>query len=280
MKSVWAHTLVKNEERYLWYAVTSAINFVDKVLLWDSGSTDGTIGIIKELVKKYPGKIEFKQVTVGSPEDFTKIRQQMLDETESDWFLMVDGDEVWWEDSIKKVIEAINKKGEVVESIVVPMVYPVGDIYHRQEKEAGKYHLAGKAGHYNLRAIKRTIPGLSSSNPHGTWGWTDEAGKMIQDRDLAKIHFVNAPYLHFSLLPRAGERQEDKKVIKRSQKLRHELGISFPKYFFYPEVFFRPKPTLVPSPWAKMSSGFLIRAFFETPFRKIKRRMFSSKVGY
>src|SRR4030042_3759282 len=109
MKSIWAHVLVKNEERYLWYAVASVIDFVDKVLLWDSGSTDGTLGIIAELIKKYPGKIDFKKVKIETPEGFTGVRQQMLEETASDWILVVDGDEVWWEDSVKKVVETINQ---------------------------------------------------------------------------------------------------------------------------------------------------------------------------
>ena len=48
---VWAHTLVKNEERYIWYAVMSVIDWVDKILIWDTGSTDKTVEIIKEIEK-------------------------------------------------------------------------------------------------------------------------------------------------------------------------------------------------------------------------------------
>lgn len=51
---ITVHTLVKNEERYLWFAVTSVIDYVDKMLLWDTGSTDRTIQLIKELKKRYP----------------------------------------------------------------------------------------------------------------------------------------------------------------------------------------------------------------------------------
>ncbi|KKR53922.1 MAG: Glycosyl transferase family 2 [Candidatus Woesebacteria bacterium GW2011_GWD2_40_19] len=69
---VWAHTLVKNEEKWLWYSVTSVIDHVDKLLLWDTGSTDKSIEIEKELEKKYPGKIELKQRKITSPSDFTK----------------------------------------------------------------------------------------------------------------------------------------------------------------------------------------------------------------
>jgi len=277
---IWAHTLVKNEEKYLWYAASSVIKHVDRLLLWDTGSTDGSLRIAKNLKEKFSEKIDLKQVTLGSAEEFPKIRQKMLDMTAADWFLMVDGDEVWWEDSINKIVEAINKKGNEIESIVVPTIYPVGDIYHRQEEAAGKYQLAGKKGHFALRAVNRKIPGLSSSNPHGTWGWTDGEGNMIQDRNPKKIVFVNAPYMHFSLMPRAGKRSEDERVIKRAQKLKYELGGPFPKDFYYPEVFFRRRPDFVPSAWERMDTNFLIRAAIETPFRKIKRRIWQGRVGY
>lgn len=277
---IWAHCLVKNEERYLWYAVTSVLDFVDKVLLWDTGSTDKTVKIAKELFKFFPEKIGFRQVPITKSEDFPGVRNNMLAETDSDWILMLDGDEVWWEDSIKKVVRAINSRGSRAESIVVPMVYPIGDIYHRQEEAAGKYQLAGKKGHIALRGVNKNIPGLSSVNPHGTWGWTDGEGKMIQDRNPGKIVFVDAPYMHFSLMPRAGKKQDDIKVIKRAKKLKYELGGPFPKDYYYPEAFFRPRPAFVPSPWIRMDNNFLLRAALETPLRKIKRRIWQGRVGY
>ena len=99
---IWAHSLVRNEERYLWFAVTSVIDYVYKVLLWDTGSSDNTLNIIRELRKAFPNKIDFKQVREVDKDKFTLMRQKMLDQTKSDWVILVDGDEVWWDDSIKK----------------------------------------------------------------------------------------------------------------------------------------------------------------------------------
>lgn len=126
---IWAHTLVKNEAKWLWFSITSSIDFVDKILLWDTGSTDATLDIIKELQEKYPGKIDFKQRNIGSPEEFTKVRQEMLDATKVDWFIVLDGDEIWWRDSIKKVTDFVQENGDKFESIVVPTVNLVGDIF-------------------------------------------------------------------------------------------------------------------------------------------------------
>lgn len=278
--TVWAQTLVKNEERWLWYAVTSVIDYVDKVLLWDTGSTDGSIKIEKELKKRFPDKIELRERIITSPTDFTKARQEMLDATKSDWFIVLDGDEIWYEDSIKKVTEAINKEGDKLESIVVPTINLVGDIYHRQEEGAGRYKFGSRVGHYNLRAVNRNIPGLHSEGAHGVWGWVDGEGRMIQDRDSEKVRFLDAPYLHTTFLPRGGGRVNDLKVIKRQKKLKYELGETFPLDFYYPESLFGGIPDFVPSPWGGMSKSFKFRAFFETPLRKMKRRIWKGKVGY
>jgi hypothetical protein len=48
---ITAHTLVKNEARFVWYSVMSVIEHVDKILLWDTGSTDGTKEILKKISK-------------------------------------------------------------------------------------------------------------------------------------------------------------------------------------------------------------------------------------
>ena len=278
-KSIWAHTLVKNESRWLWYSVTSVIDHVDKILLWDTGSTDESWKIEKELERRWPEKIVLRTRIQKTAEEFTLVRQEMLDETTSDWFLVLDADEIWWEDSIKKVIAEINKNGDKLESIVVPTINLVGDIFHYQPASTGKYKIAGHVGHYNLRAIKRNIPGLQALGPHGQMGWADGKGVMIQDRDEKKVKLINAPYIHATNLKRAGG-GKDTEVIKRKKKLKHEFGIPFSKDFYYPEAFFRGKPEFVESPWEVMDVSFKVRAFFETPARKLKRMILPDRVGY
>jgi glycosyltransferase involved in cell wall biosynthesis len=279
MKSIWVHSLVKNEARWLWYSVTSVIDHVEKILLWDTGSTDGTLKIIEKLRSKYPGKIDFREYGEVTPETFTKARQEMLEATTSDWFIVLDADEVWWENSIKKVMDTIRKDGDKLESIVVPTVNLVGDIYHQQPVSTGKYKIGGRVGHYNLRAVNRKIPGLQALGPHGKMGWADGERVMIQERSQEKIKFIDAPYLHATNLKRAGE-DKDKDVIKRKKKLKYEFGISLPKDYYYPEAFFEGRPDFIESPWQVMDTSFKVRAFFETPARKLKRMILPDRVGY
>src|SRR3990172_1529850 len=146
----------------------------------------------------------------------------MLDETKADWFLVVDGNEIWWEESIRRVTETIRNEGNSLESIVVPTINVVGDIFHHLPENHGKYRLAGRKGHLALRAINRKIPGLASLNPHGTWGWVDENSEMIQDRNKLKIKFIDAPYIHTTHLPRAGNKEKELDVFKRGKKLKYD----------------------------------------------------------
>lgn len=267
--------MVKNEARWLWYSINSVIDHVDKIMLWDTGSTDDSPKIISELKKRYSDKIIFNQKEINSPSDFTKVRQEMLDETKSDWFMMLDGDEIWYQDSIRSLTSEIKLADPKIESFVVPTINLVGDIYHYQDKSSGRYQFGNLKGHYNLRFIKRSIEGLHSQGVHGVWGWADSDNKMIQDRNTYK--FIDAPYLHATNLERS---QKDLDVIKRSKKLKYEIGLSFPKDYYYPESLFKDKPEIIESPWRVMSSSYKFRALFETPLRKIKRNLIKGKVGY
>lgn len=272
------HMLVKNEARFIWYAISSTINHLDEFLIWDDGSTDGTKEIIQEFLKTKAGKEKIKYKNLPQDTGFREDikRQQMLDDTKADWILMVDGDEIWWEESIGKVVETIKAEGNRIETIVVPTINLVGDLYHYQEEIAGRFELAGRSGHLNLRGINTKIPGLSSFGRDWAWGWVDSDKKLIQDRSRDKIKFINAPYLHASYLPRAGKSEAENLVFRRNFKKKYDLGIGFPNDYFYPEALFRIKPEMVPSPWKTRDNRFFKRAFIETPLRRIKRRIISS----
>lgn len=56
--SVTAHMIVKNEDQFIWYAISSVLPYVDKFIIFDTGSTDKTVEIIRLFKDK---KIVFKQ---------------------------------------------------------------------------------------------------------------------------------------------------------------------------------------------------------------------------
>lgn len=268
-KTIWGNCIVKNEDKYIWFAIKSVIEHLDKLLISDTGSNDKTVEIIKLLINEYPGKIIFEEKGSVDAPGLTKLRQEMLDKTESDWFILVDGDEVWWEESIVGVIDKINHQGDSLYALVNPVINLIGDIYHYQEEEAGEYNILGKKGHFNIRAINRRIPGLHLVNNYPLEGFYDEKDQIIQSFE-EKLEFTDLPILHFSFLKRS---TLDEKDTLHRNKMKTELGINFLKSFKYPQVLYKPYPKEVTDPFNKMSNSYKLKAAIITPFKKIKRRL-------
>lgn len=262
-KNIWTNTIVHNEENFIWFAIMSVVDYVDKVLVWDTGSTDKTVEIIRGIRKIKGDKVDFREIGEVGEKDFPKVRQEMLERSNCDWILVLDGDEIWWENSIKKVLDKIQKEGGKVEGIVVPMIVPVGDIYHLQEEKAGKYNLAGRIGHLSLRAINKKIPGLHVDWPYGKESYLDVNNLPVQERK--NIIFLDAPYLHVTHLKRSSQK-------RRYNKFKYEIGKPASFDFKFPEVFLLPYPKIIPSPWTKISGMTLFKSKLLTPFRQFKRR--------
>lgn len=278
---IWAHTLFRNEERYLWFAVKSVIDYVDKLLLWDTGSEDKSLKIAEELKKIYPEKIDFRKWGKVDINQFTVVRQKMLEQTKSDWFMILDADEVWWDESVRRHIEVLRKEGQYLDSLVSGYFNLVGDIYHYQEERAGKYKIDGKVGHLNIRFVNRKIPALAFSKPHGQLGIFDEKGTLIQDRNSKLRRHLGVSYLHFTNVQRSASIEKDFSVPKRKIKMKYELGRKFPYDFYYPEIFFKKRPGYVSSPWVKRGANYVLKASFQTPLKYLNRIIFQNgKSGY
>ncbi len=135
MSSITAHCLVKNEENFVGYAIKSVINYVDSIIVFDTGSTDKTVEIIQNLAKEYPNKIIFEEKGIADGKRHTELRQEMLARTKTDWFMILDGDEIWTERGIKEALGIIRKNNPTIECIDAPFYICVGDIYHRTIKK-------------------------------------------------------------------------------------------------------------------------------------------------
>jgi hypothetical protein len=272
------HCLVKNEERFIWYALKSTLPFVDKIMVWDTGSTDNTIPIIKSIKSR---KISFKQVGEVDQDSFTLVRQQMLDETPKKytWLMVLDGDEIWSRSSIQKVVDTARTSLET-ESVVVRTHNLVGDIYHRLPESLGQYQLAGKKGHLALRLMNlKKIKGLCLKKPHGQQGYFDSKDRLVQERELEKIKFVDVYYHHATHLQRSANRILDKKVIKRSPKLKCQLGKKIPSQQI-PDIFFQEHPSIVPKVTQKAPLYFWIKACLLTPPKLLKKVLLPVHSGY
>jgi glycosyltransferase involved in cell wall biosynthesis len=93
---VAAGVIVKDEERSIHRCLSSLVDAVDEIIVVDTGSTDGTL----DIVRSFPN---VKIVEFAWCDDFSAARNAGLEQMESDWVLWVDADEYLFPDDIQNV---------------------------------------------------------------------------------------------------------------------------------------------------------------------------------
>ncbi len=270
---ITAHCQVRNEQTWVWYALMSVVDYVDEVKVWDTGSTDRTVDIIHSI---HHPKIKFKKAAPTPNETaLAAVRQEMIQESDGfDWMMILDGDEIWPEDSLIAVRQFLKLHWQEFDCVVTPTLNCVGDVFHISPPHAGRYHLLGRVGHYNIRFINLNIPGLHVANsPDRLLSYYDQNQIQIQDRNPRHITYLDSAYLHMTHLGRSFSRLNDKEVFWRGPKFKFELGLSLPGDFDYPKCFYLPRPQLVPSAWTRRSGWYILNAAWQTPLKLIKRRL-------
>lgn len=81
--------MVKNEQKRIHVSLESALPFVNICVIYDTGSTDKTIDIIKDYCDRYDKPIKIKH---GKFIDFSTSRNVLLDfvDNKADWALLLD----------------------------------------------------------------------------------------------------------------------------------------------------------------------------------------------
>ena len=264
MKSgITAHTVVKNEDRFIWFAINSVLNFVDQLIIYDTGSQDLTVKIIKSISSP---KIIFQQFGNQTADQITFLRQQQLTRTKTSWFLILDGDEVWWQMSIKQIRQTTKTAHKNLWGIITPTINSIGDIFHYQDESAGRYKFGNHTGHLAVRVIRRDIPGIHLKNTYPLEGYYDATNTLVTDY-ANKLIFQQSGYLHLTNLSRS-TLPKDKAI---SRIFKYELGNKFSKHFEYPEVLSKKYPSFVPNPFVKMNQTTYLKAALITPLKKLKR---------
>jgi len=128
MAKITVHCMVRNEP-FVYYAVKSVYDYVDKILIYDTGSNDKyTIKDILQLQDEdTEQKITFKNVLLDYDETPWKVgtcremakqhygqkgtwwaRQRMIDETDTEYFLILDGDEIHFHQTISAIRHCVD----------------------------------------------------------------------------------------------------------------------------------------------------------------------------
>lgn len=210
---ITTHTIVKNEEKYIKYALLSVINFIDRMLVWDTGSSDKTMELIKSIKSK---KIQFKQFSKVNRKKIVFLRNEQIKLTKTAWFLILDGDEIWPNKNLLTLIKSMKKANETTIALVNKTRNCIRDIYHYLPEERGYYHIGPWQGHLNIRAI-RNIKKLKVVGEYPLESFSLR-GIPIQ-KLINRLEFVDTWYLHTTHLKRSNWLDQIK-VIDRLKKFK------------------------------------------------------------
>lgn len=101
MAEITVHCLVRNEERFVRQAILSVLPLAQRVLVYDTGSTDATLDILSSFQSD---RIEIVQKRASSSRELTEYRNEMIERTTTEWFMLVDGDEIYPAHAVQRIV--------------------------------------------------------------------------------------------------------------------------------------------------------------------------------
>lgn len=106
--------IVKNESEVLEKVLSSAVSFVDEIVIVDTGSTDDTV----EIAKKFTDKVYFFEWK----DDFALARNFALSKIESDYWIWLDADDIVPKETAEGIAEYKCNFDGTVDVIMLPYV--------------------------------------------------------------------------------------------------------------------------------------------------------------
>lgn len=257
-----AHMIVKNEDQWIWYAINSVLPYADKLFIFDTGSTDKTVELIRSINSE---KIIFEEKGKVDTKGLVKLRREQLERTTTEWFLIVDGDEIWPSRELAKLIDEAQKAPKDKIALFNRTRNCVGDVFHYIPDNEGEYKIAGIKGNLNTRMIRNTND-LTIVGEYPQETYTNKNG-FIQSQD-EKLIFVDCWYLHTTYLKRSsvdfqktsGSLGRRKLWVKGNKLLNTNL----------PEVFFKERPKNVNNPLSKRNLLYELIVLALIPLKYIK----------
>ncbi len=260
---ITGHCVVKNEDRWIWFALQAVLPFLEKIYIYDTGSEDSTVEVIKSINSS---KIIFEKKGKVDSEKLVKLRQEQIDKTDTDWFLLIDGDEIWPENQIKKLISNVESAPNNISAAFNKVRNCIGDIYHYLPESAGNYQIKGIKGNLNTRLIKKTKDlKVTGTYPLEVYSNTD-GPLQAQDENIL---FCDCWYLHTTFLNRSTLNISKVSGSFGRQRV-WEKGLKIAKNDL-PEVLFLKFPNMIENPLKARGMMYEINASLTTPFLKIKR---------
>ena len=173
--------IVKNEEKFLPKCLDSVKDYVDEIVIVDTGSTDGTV----DIARKYTNKLYFHPWEGH----FSKHRNQSIEYATKDWIFILDADETFLTECGKTLRESI-------QDVSIDSVYVVV----RNAFDGG----AGEAVHNSIRIFRN----------NGKIRYEGRVHNRIVGTEASKIYPITVLHEGYNLTP-----EESRKKFNRTTEL-------------------------------------------------------------
>lgn len=260
---VTVNCVVKNEDKWVWFAINSVLPYVKKVLVYDTGSTDKTVEIIKTIKSE---KLELIEKGGVDSRGLVRLRQEQLEKTETEWLLILDGDEIWPSSQLAELFKKAESCSKSTIAFINNTRNCVGDVFHYLPDNAGEYNIAGYTGNLNIRLIRKTKD-LKVTGEYPLEVYTNKNGP-IQNQE-GGLMYTNNWCLHTTFLKRSSLDKE-KKSGSFGKKKYWEKGITMDENDL-PVVLILKRPDIVDPPIFKRGLLYEFFSALTSPLLKLKR---------
>jgi glycosyltransferase involved in cell wall biosynthesis len=203
--------LVMNDEYFLPFCLEAAVPYFNRFVIYDVGSTDATVDVINEFRSAYKQDkdILVRHLPFVDPVVQGTFRNSLIAEARSDWYFILDADEVYTNEGYRALINSMDLMKRAYEEDgalygMVPRVEVCKDLKSAYGQDLGTTH---------HRIYHRTA---IFDGPHpGEWPHYNLKGRDIWlSKDAVCYHFHNADR----------SRNDDnvpRRVARRSKKTYH-----------------------------------------------------------
>ena len=153
-------------------SILTQLTISDEIIIADDNSTDNTVKIIKDLKDDRIKLFEFKD-SVGAAKNF----ERALLKTQGEIIFLADQDDVWLDNKVKKMVEALSDSSLVMhdakvidaeKNIIYDSYFKVRDVKHGMINNIIKNSYTGAMMAFKRELLDLALP-IPNRAPHDPW---------------------------------------------------------------------------------------------------------------